>query len=420
MTTVSIIAATFHGNRGAEAMLSTTIGVLSESCGKDLRFEVFSYYPNADRLLVSDPRVRIFSSTPSYLVLVLLPGALLHRLLTLLRWKGAQNWLPASVRALAGSRAHLCLAGVSFIDGRAKFLPFNIATLWPAMILGVPVVKLSQAMGPFRTWPNRPLARLFLSHCRFVFTRGRVTQRHLEGLLGASGAYGRSDDVAFLFEERFCISRPASGLEPLLERLQDLRAQARLIIGICPSAVIAKKAAADGRDYPGWMARLITELVTMGQGVAMYPNATRNLKETRLHNNDLPLLREILTRLDPRISSSVVGFEASWNAAQIHTILRACDVHAVSRFHAMVGSLVAGVPVLVLGWSHKYLEVMELFDQGEMVFDAREMDLARTLDQIRLLIDERQLRRDQIVEALPEVRALARSQFDRVASLIRA
>jgi colanic acid/amylovoran biosynthesis protein len=193
-----------------------------------------------------------------------------------------------------------------------------------------------------------------------------------------------------------------------------------LIIGICPSAVIAKKAAADGRDYPGWMARLITELVTMGQGVAMYPNATRNLKETRLHNNDLPLLREILTRLDPRISSSVVGFEASWNAAQIHTILRACDVHAVSRFHAMVGSLVAGVPVLVLGWSHKYLEVMELFDQGEMVFDAREMDLARTLDQIRLLIDERQLRRDQIVEALPEVRALARSQFDRVASLIRA
>ena len=269
MKAVSIIAATFHGNRGAEAMLSTTIGVLAERHGSDLRYEVFSYYPAADRQLVDDPRVRIHSSTPAHLVLVLFPGAVLHRLLSLLRWKGPQRWLPASVQALAGSRVHLCLAGVSFIDGRAKFLPFNIATIWPALVLGVPVVKLSQAMGPFRSWPNRPLARLFLGACHFVNTRGAVTQRHLEGLLGGSGAYGRSDDVAFLFEERFCISRPAVGLEPRLDRLQDLRAQGRLIVGVCPSVVIARRAVAEGRDYPGWIAGLIAELVARGHGVAL-------------------------------------------------------------------------------------------------------------------------------------------------------
>jgi colanic acid/amylovoran biosynthesis protein len=42
------------------------------------------------------------------------------------------------------------LAGVSFIDGREKFLPFNILTILPAMLLGVPVVKFAQAMGPSR------------------------------------------------------------------------------------------------------------------------------------------------------------------------------------------------------------------------------------------------------------------------------
>jgi polysaccharide pyruvyl transferase WcaK-like protein len=415
---VSIIAATFHGNRGAEAMLSTTIGVLAERHGSDLRYEVFSYYPTADRQLVDDPRVRIHSSTPAHLVLVLFPGAVLHRLFSLLRWKGPQRWLPASVRALAGSRVHLCLAGVSFIDGRAKFLPFNIATIWPAMVLGVPVVKLSQAMGPFRSWPNRPLARLFLGGCRFVNTRGDVTQHHLEGLLGGSGAYGRSDDVAFLFEERFCISRPAVGLESSLKLLQEQRAQGRLIIGVCPSVVIARRAVAEGRDYPGWIAGLIAELVARGHGVALYPNATRDLEETRLHNNDLPLLREILTRLDPAVATSVVGFEGSWNAAQIHRILAACDVHAVSRFHAMVGSLVAGVPVLVLGWSHKYLEVMERFQQSEMVFDGSDLDLPRTLAQIERLVAERQERHARIVAALPAVRALARVQFDGVSALI--
>lgn len=418
MSSVAIIAATFHGNRGAEAMLSTTIGVLADRCGPQMRFEVFSYYPEADRQLVSDGRVRIFSSTPAYLVLVLVPGALLHRLLGGLRLHRLQGLLPASVRALARSRALLCLAGVSFIDGRAKFLPFNVATIWPAMILKVPVVKMSQAMGPFRSWPNRPLAHWFLCHCHRLHTRGAATQRHVADLLGSPGNYGRSDDVAFLFEGRFCLSTPAPGLDGRLAALQVLRNRGRRIIGVCPSAVIARRAAAEGHDYPRWMAGLIAELVGLGHGVALFPNATRGRDETKLHNNDLPLLRGILTLLDPAVAESVVGFEDGWNAAQIHRILGACDVHAVSRFHAMVGALVVGVPVLVMGWSHKYLEVMERFGQADMVFDGADLDGPRTVALIQQLLAERADRHGRIVAALPEVKALASIQFDAVQDLL--
>ncbi len=418
MSSVAIIAATFHGNRGAEAMLSTTIGVLADRCGPQTRFEVFSYYPEADRELVSDPRVRIFSSTPAYLVLVLAPGALLHRLLGGLRLHRLQGLLPASVRALARSRALLCLAGVSFIDGRAKFLPFNIATIWPAMVLQVPVVKMSQAMGPFRSWPNRPLAHWFLGRCHRLHTRGAVTQRHVADLLGPRGRYGRSDDVAFLFEARFCLSTPAPGLDGRLADLQALRDRGGSIIGVCPSAVIARRAAADGHDYPRWLAGLIAELVGLGHGVALFPNATRGGGETRLHNNDLPLLRETLTHLEPAVAASVVGFEDGWNAAQIHRILGACDVHAVSRFHAMVGALVVGVPVLVMGWSHKYLEVMERFGQADMVFDGADLDRPRTVALIQQLLAERAVRRNAIVAALPDVQALASLQFDAVQDLL--
>lgn len=418
MSSVAIIAATFHGNRGAEAMLSTAIGVLSERCGPQLRFEVFSYYPTVDRQLVSDPRVRIFSSTPAHLVLVLLPGAVLHRLLGVLRLHRLQGLLPASVRALARSRALLCLAGVSFIDGRARFLPFNIATILPAMILGVPVVKLSQAMGPFCTWPNRPLARWFLSRCHRLHTRGEVTQGNVAALLGCRGSFGRSDDVAFLFEPRFCLSTPAPGLDGRLAALQALRERGRPIVGVCPSAVIARRAAAAGHDYPLWLAGLIADLVALGHGVALYPNATRGPEETRLHNNDLPLLRATLNHLDPAVAGSVVGFEDGWNAAQIHRILGACDVHAVSRFHAMVGALVVGVPVLVMGWSHKYLEVMERFGQADMVSDGADLDRPRTVALIERLISEQAERRDRIVAALPQVQALASRQFDAVQPLL--
>ena len=57
------------------------------------------------------------------------------------------------------------------------------------------------------------------------------------------------------------------------------------------------------------------------------------------------------------------------NAAALRVVLEACSCAAVSRFHAMVGTLAIGVPVAVVGWSHKYLEVMKQFGLEEFVFD---------------------------------------------------
>jgi polysaccharide pyruvyl transferase WcaK-like protein len=84
----------------------------------------------------------------------------------------------------------------------------------------------------------------------------------------------------------------------------------------------------------------------------------------------------------------------------------------------MVGALVVGVPVLVMGWSHKYLEVMERFGQADMVFDGADLDRPRTVALIQRLIAERAERRDRIVAALPEVQALASRQFDAVQPLL--
>ena len=418
MSGISIIAATFYGNRGAEAMLSTTIAELRARGLEDFTIHVYSYYPAEDRSLVSDPDIRIHSSTPLYLVSVLLPGAMLHRLLAAVGLRALQCHLPRSVRSLAGSQVHLCLAGVSFVDGRAKFLPFNIATLWPSMILGVPVVKLSQAMGPFHTLPVCLSAQLFLQRCRLIFTRGEQTHRHLDELFGPRATIQRADDVAFLFRPSYCFSRPAPDLEAPLAALERCRGQGLQIVGLCPSAVIARRAATAGDDYIGWIRALISGLAARDLAVALYPNATRGNHPTKQHNNDLPLLAEILQDLDPTVRSRVIGFTGSWNAAQIHSILSACDVHVVSRFHAMVGSLTAAVPVLVVGWSHKYLEVMSRFAQEDMVFDDREKDLDVVLARIEQLIDEREERARTIISALPDVQDSSRRQFEAVARLI--
>src|SRR5690606_7864356 len=168
----SIIAATLSGNRGAEAMLETVIGRL-RSDRDGLEFHVFTYYPDDDRrLLVDDPAIHLHSSTPMALVLRLFPLALLFGLLKALFGERVLRHAPADIRGLAQSAALVDLAGVAFIDGREKFLPFNVLTLLPAWLLGTPIVKMPQATGPYRNGLNRALAAWVLPMCRMLWARG--------------------------------------------------------------------------------------------------------------------------------------------------------------------------------------------------------------------------------------------------------
>jgi polysaccharide pyruvyl transferase WcaK-like protein len=132
----------------------------------------------------------------------------------------------------------------------------------------------------------------------------------------------------------------------------------------------------------------------------------------KTHNNDLPLLEDIEHKLLPESTRNIAKFTGSLNAAQIHKIINACDVHVVSRFHAMVAALNLGIPVLVIGWSHKYLEVMERFGQEDMVVDYKQggNEVVSTL--LDGLLADRDQRALAIVKALHEVKKCSQRQID--------
>ena len=122
---VSIIGGTIWGNRGAESMLVTVIGKLREM-DSETRFNVFSYYPARDRELVNDELVTILSGKP------------LSRNKAFLRRAGRRASKQAGIkrpkaifkiaRALCASDLLLDIGGITFSDGREKYLPFNILT----------------------------------------------------------------------------------------------------------------------------------------------------------------------------------------------------------------------------------------------------------------------------------------------------
>lgn len=414
---VAFIGATCWGNRGAEAMLATSVGVIRERF-PEARFVVLSYYPARDRQLIRSASVTVYDARPSALVLHHLPFALCDRLLRTvgLSWPSAVT--PAAVVALRESDVLVDLGGISFADGRALYLPFNILCIFPAVLLGVPVIKLAQAMGPFNRWPTRLAAKLFLRRCRHVVARGRRTLDNLKDVMPPD-RITLATDVAFAYRPEFTLSNENDArVMATVERLT--RDGSQRVVGLSPSMVVRNIFTRRGRDYVGLLMQLSTWLIERGCRVVVLPNATREGTD-KAKNNDLIVIAELRRRLAsdwPRDRlDQVTWVDFDVNTHGIRKIVSYCEVLVTSRFHAMIAALSTQTPVLVLGWSHKYVEVLETFGLQEYVanLETTSQQLAAMLD--RLLHRSVEVRQ-QIAQTLPEMHESALRQFDIVEEVL--
>jgi polysaccharide pyruvyl transferase WcaK-like protein len=71
----------------------------------------------------------------------------------------------------------------------------------------------------------------------------------------------------------------------------------------------------------------------------------------------------------------IVGREAcifpqeSYDAQALRALIGECRFLVASRFHAMVSGLATGVPTALVGWSHKYREVLADFELEDYAID---------------------------------------------------
>ena len=417
MKTVSIIAATISGNRGAEAMLTTSIGRIRDKY-PDCRFNVYSYYPDDDRVLINDPSITVFSTTPAYLVCILFPMSLLLSVIKLTRIKALQFAIPRSVKGIDESQALIDLAGVSFIDGREKFLPFNILTLAPALLLGTPVIKFSQAMGPFDHQFNRYLAKKVLGRCKQLFARGEKTYNHLLKNDLRNVFPEPVSDAAFLHRQSDTLTQESP--EQLERFIGGLPTEKKRVIGICPSSVLAVTMQRRGKDYSQLIARLCNELLSHGYTIVLYPNATRASHGDSLRNNDLPIIKEITDHLANQSSLPkalhAVDFDINTNG--IKQIMEHCEIVVVSRFHAMIAALSSQQTVIVFGWSHKYFEVMKSFALEELVYDFSQIDPGKAFLAIKQALENKPDISKKLATGYEEASASSAKQFHYLFSLL--
>ena len=228
---VAIVGPAITGNKGAASMVESSIEILKKKYTTDLEIFLFSYYYKEDKTNnYLSQNLKIVKATPLYLALVINPLALLYFLLPFAR--GLITSLNSNIKILSEADLVLDQGGITFSDGRGKFLLFNIATVLPALFMKKKVVKCAQALGPFDTSVNSFWAKRILPKITTIVARGENTYQNLMSLNLTNVVRGA--DLAFSLEHEH--SQLPNNLVYVEKEITE-----KTTIGICPSVVVAKQ-----------------------------------------------------------------------------------------------------------------------------------------------------------------------------------
>ena len=404
---IAIIGAALSANKGAAAMVESVMARLPNEMG-ECHFDVLTTYPEADESRVPEGvDAAVVGLQPVRLALVEFPIACLALVARTLRlplfWVRSRG-----CRTMLDSAVVVDVAGISFADGRGfAIVVYNALMTGVPLLLGVPVVKAAQALGPFQSMPNKWLAPLVLRRVKTVCARGARTREHLDSLGGVNAV--DVADLAFSLDE-------AAGLP--IEVSSALGSIDPNFIVVMPSAVVRGIFEAKGGDYVTAMASLVSEIRNKtGRSVVIAPHSYRaGLPEGRM--NDGPVCREVASACAGDIQ--VLGLDADLTAGELRHLVALSSVLVTSRFHAMISGLATSTPTVVVGWSHKYKEVLDDFGLSSLGLDSSALNNPSEIaDVVARVLSTRDELSQQISAALPAVKIRSLRNFSAIAEAVR-
>ena len=392
---ISILAANFAGNKGAAAMLQSSIKNISSKV-EGVQYKLLSVYPEEDRAQNPYENLEVVSCKPEKTIFLAFPLAILYRIF---HWVKPlrQLFLTNNIlKAIDASDLILDEAGISFVDSRGFVMnTYNFICMAIPLLLGKPVVKYSQAMGPFNKFCNRTLAKLVLPRLKRIGARGNVTKAYLDELglkntvLCADGAFLMLDDP----NEKNRVQEITKG---------DTFYNGK-VISLSISSVVEKYCEKIGIDYKGIMVDFIDYLIDKkGYGVLIMANAARKGKGGR-KNNDLHVCQAVFDLVKNR--EGCRWYNEEFTPEAIREFIALSQLMVASRFHAMIGALYKKVPVLLVGWSHKYKEVLDMFSLGQNAVDYKKLNLQDLIDTFNVFEDNQDEIRRNIESHLEDVQA---------------
>ncbi len=360
---IAITAASYSGNKGAAAMLKSSIEQLYDKYGNKLQINLMSVWPREDERLIPWKFVNVVSAEAPKQVFAAFPLAILYRLFR--RFSPLKNILLKNEILNAYSNTDLVLdeAGVSFVDSRGLVMnTYAFINMAIPLLMEIPVVKYSQAMGSFHNPLNRMEAKWILPKIKLICARGGKTKKYLEGIHVV-------DNVRMCADGAFCMKEDEFDTSFQNRYYQDDFWSFNNIVGISPSTVVDRKCKKKGIDYLGNISKLISFLISKDFNVFIFANSARR-GSNQSRNNDLLLCEKLFSEYNS--SEQVRFYKEEFRPEELCHFIGQCRFVVASRFHAMIFALKKKVPVFLIGWSHKYQEILDYFELGRYAIDFSE------------------------------------------------
>lgn len=221
-----------------------------------------------------------------------------------------------------------------------------------ARLLGKRTAHYTASYGPFlKGGSSKTAAKLYLGHLYdIVLCREESSAKLLRGI-GIRRELILAPDTGLLMDARsFDITAYGFNKQP--------------VVGVSISHQIERQWRAT-TPYPEFIGRLCDHMINRWNvNIVLLPN------ELALSDrDDVAVAQDIRAALRSPNRATVFP-SASHSAEEQKYLVSKMDMLVASRYHSLVAGLSSRVPTIVLGWHHKYTDLLDTFDQQDMYVDA--------------------------------------------------
>lgn len=202
---------------------------------------------------------------------------------------------------------------------------------------GKKVILLPQAFGPFKKPGMKEVMEEILHHADLVFARDRSSFSHLEEI--APGKAVMCPDFTNIVRL------------PRNETSEHLTGRTCII----PNSKMITMGRTTLDDYANALAKAVSILMSQGKDPFILIHEGKG---------DLEVANAVVSRL-----SSSIEIVSPDDALEIKHLIGKCSLVVSARFHGLVSALSQGVPVIAMGWSHKYEELLHDYGVHDLLAD---------------------------------------------------
>lgn len=364
-----LVGASFS-NKGAEAMIITTCEGLKKYFPDSRLILVSPEYKydkkKIEKLLLPLEIVNVINQSTSknklirifnfgYRVLITLKDIVIIKLSN--KYKKRQ-FINNKFNAIYHSDIIIDISGINFTDYFSNFntLAHMLYFLY-AKILNKPYFCFPQAFGPANKFINKFAIKLCMPMANYIMPRGNISKGFIEEL-------GITKNVKLITDLAFSFDKCDDKLVYDIFKKEKIDYKNKKFVGVTINTHLYNWSETDIIQIFAKFLDYITE--KYDYEVLLLIHA---LYASGIDDSDIAEMIYEKSTNKPKIHI-IAG---DYNASELKGIISKCHILVGSRFHSMIAALSTNVPVLVIGWSHKYKEILDLFEMDRFIVDYREL-----------------------------------------------